>query len=186
MIIGMSGYARSGKDTVADFLVKNHGFVKLSFATPMREALIRLDPMIRIGDRLTVSLSQALSSMSWEDLKSVSPDVRPLMQKMGTEVGRQLIGENVWVDLAMKEAEKHENVVFADCRFKNEAGAIWLRKGVLWRMERDGVGPTNGHISETDLDGAPAIVTLYNRYPLEELEGLVTQAFEMTSSALDG
>ena len=35
MIIGLSGYARSGKDTAADRLVNNHGFVRYSFAAPM-------------------------------------------------------------------------------------------------------------------------------------------------------
>jgi hypothetical protein len=36
MIIGISGLAGSGKDTCADFLVRNHDFVKVSFADPMK------------------------------------------------------------------------------------------------------------------------------------------------------
>ena len=35
-IIGITGRARSGKDTLAEFLVSDHGFVKLSFAAPIR------------------------------------------------------------------------------------------------------------------------------------------------------
>lgn len=37
MIIGISGLAGSGKDTAADFLVKNHGFTKTFFATPIKD-----------------------------------------------------------------------------------------------------------------------------------------------------
>lgn len=36
MIIGISGLAGSGKDTCADFLVRDHNFVKVSFADPMK------------------------------------------------------------------------------------------------------------------------------------------------------
>ena len=36
VIIGISGKAGSGKDTVADFLVKNHSFVKVSLADPLK------------------------------------------------------------------------------------------------------------------------------------------------------
>ena len=35
MIIGISGFQSSGKDTIADYLVKEHGFVKLSFASAL-------------------------------------------------------------------------------------------------------------------------------------------------------
>lgn len=35
-VIGVSGYANSGKDTVADYLVQEHGFVKISLADPLK------------------------------------------------------------------------------------------------------------------------------------------------------
>lgn len=36
MIIGLLGQANSGKDTVADFLVRDHGFVKVALADPLK------------------------------------------------------------------------------------------------------------------------------------------------------
>jgi dephospho-CoA kinase len=46
MIIGLSGYAQSGKDTVAELLCLNYGYKRVSFADPMREALMRLNPIV--------------------------------------------------------------------------------------------------------------------------------------------
>jgi hypothetical protein len=151
MIVGLSGYARSGKDTVADHLVAKYGFVKMSFADPMRSALLALDPTINVGGSYT-SLSQAVRLSGWENLKSMSDDIRPLMQRLGTEVGRKMFGENFWINLAMNEAVKHEKVVFADVRFKNEADAITLGSGSVWRIERPGFTAANDHISEIDMD----------------------------------
>lgn len=37
ILIGLVGVERSGKDTIADFLVKNYGFKKYSLASPIRE-----------------------------------------------------------------------------------------------------------------------------------------------------
>ena len=36
MIIGLSGKKRVGKDTVADYLVSKYGFIKYSFADPIK------------------------------------------------------------------------------------------------------------------------------------------------------
>ena len=36
MIIGLGYKARVGKDTVGDYLVKNHGFVRLGFADALK------------------------------------------------------------------------------------------------------------------------------------------------------
>jgi hypothetical protein len=151
MIIGLSGWARTGKDTVANYLVEKHDFVKLSFADPMRKALIALDPIITVSGVYT-PLSQAVRLIGWEELKTLSPDIRPLMQRLGTEVGRNIFGQNIWVDLAMQEADNHKNVVFADCRFQNEAQAIKDANGSVWRIMRSGVKPANNHISENDLN----------------------------------
>lgn len=178
MIIGLSGWARVGKDTVADILVKEHGFVKLSFATPMREALYRLNPRIEVADMQGIHLATAVDGLGWENLKADSPDIRPLMQRLGTEVGRQMFGENFWVDLAMKEAEKHENVVFADCRFKNEAEAIRNAGGSIWRIERPGYEAANDHISEHDLDDYAFNAVMSNDRGTEELVETVASGME--------
>ena len=76
MIVGLSGYARSGKDTIADYLVENHGFIKLSFATPMRQALYNLDPEITDLSGLIYGFRQAVNLFCWEDMNAYFPSYR--------------------------------------------------------------------------------------------------------------
>jgi hypothetical protein len=163
VIIGLSGYAQSGKDTVADYLVKQHGFTKVSFADPIRQALILLDPKVTIADMQGVPLSTAVAGLGWENVKVDSPDVRGLMQRMGTEVGRQLFGENFWVNQAMAKAAEYPRVVFADVRFENEAKSILEASGAVWRVS------ANGHISETSLDNYSFTKEVNNIGSLEDL-----------------
>lgn len=152
MLIGLSGYARSGKDTVADYLVQKYGFTRMAFADPMKESLYNLNPNISVGGNPGVSLAYAVDHFGWEQLKGLSEEVRPLLQRMGTEVGRNMFGEDFWVDYAIGKSWQHDNVVFSDVRFKNEANVIVKNWGLNWRINRPDVGPANGHPSETDLD----------------------------------
>jgi hypothetical protein len=166
--IALSGAARSGKDTVADYLVKNYGYVKVSFASPIREALYRLNPEIDV-DGYDMRLATAVKLLGWEQLKTASNGIRGLMQRMGSEVGREMFGPNIWVDIALKEAEKYEKVVFPDCRFPNEALAVSNAGGVVWRVERPGVTAANEHESETALDSYEFSQIIANDGSLEDL-----------------
>jgi dephospho-CoA kinase len=53
LIIGLSGYAQSGKDTVAELLCLNYGFKRIAFADAIREGVVRLNPMLvqKLGAR---------------------------------------------------------------------------------------------------------------------------------------
>jgi hypothetical protein len=169
MIIGLSGFARSGKDTVADYLVQNYGFTKLAFADPMREALYRLNPFIQVADMPRVPLASVVDGLGWETLKAESPDLRPLMQRLGTEVGRQMFGENFWVEQAIKRAADHERVVFSDVRFTNEADAVIESGGAVLRVDRPNVSATNDHVSESAMDGYEVTAILNNSRGVDQL-----------------
>ena len=149
--LALSGYARSGKDTAADHLVAEYGYTKMSFADPMRAALVKLNPLIHVGGHVT-QLASVVGRIGWEELKGLSPDIRPLLQRFGTEVGRDMWGENFWVSSAISAIPDGSKVVFADCRFPNEADAIRALGGKVWRIDREGFGPANAHISEHSMD----------------------------------
>jgi hypothetical protein len=169
MLIGLAGWARSGKDTLADYLVVFHDYKKVAFADPMREALVRLNPTIELGNFKLAKLATSVNVFGWEDVKSLSPDVRGLMQRLGTEVGRQMFGENFWVDQTMKRvAEIDGNCVVSDVRYPNEAQAIKDAGGIVIRIERNGVKAANEHTSESALDGFEFDLVIRNDGTLQE------------------
>lgn len=169
MIIGLSGYAQTGKDTIADYLVKNYGFTRVAFADPIREAIYRLNPKISIADMRDVPLATAVDGLGWESVKVDSSDARWLLQRMGTEVGREMFGENFWVDQAMKKASQYDKVVITDVRYPNELEAIKNASGQIWRVIKNDVGAVNRHASETALDDYDFEYLIFNNDTKESL-----------------
>jgi hypothetical protein len=152
MIIGLSGYAQSGKDTLGAFLVKEHGFKRYAFADGLKNVVYTLNPIV--GPNGPDSRIQELvDTKGWEEAKRV-PEVRRLLQVMGTEAGRKVLGENVWVDAVFNQIAKNgdENVVITDARFPNEAQAVKAAGGYMVRINRPGVTAINDHPSEVSLD----------------------------------
>ena len=169
MIIGLAGYARSGKDEVAKILVENYGFTRVAFADPIRQFLLRVNPILESGHRV----GELVKEFNWNIAKS-KDETRRLMQEIGV-AAREMFGEDFWVNLAMEEAHFHENVVITDVRFKNEIASIHNMNGKIFRVMRDGVGPVNNHISETEIDTATVDGYIPNHETLEDLKEYVNQ-----------
>lgn len=187
-IIGLMGYAQSGKDTVAQTLVAEYGFERIAFADALRDCLYALNPTVLVWHGPSEYMENAeetdvqtmVDADGWDAAKQ-DPEVRALLQRMGTEVGREILGQNIWVDTAMKKASRKfvgepwpgGRYVFTDVRFPNEARAILRDGGELWRIKRPGTEPVNAHPSETALDDQEAHVTIFNEGTLDELRAQV-------------
>jgi len=150
-LIGIAGYAGAGKDTLADLLVENFGFVKMAFADPMREMTEAIDPVVGWTDDGPIRYSDALEFHGYTEAKVMYPEIRQFLQRLGTEGGRDVLGDSIWADTGLRRAEAHKRVVFADMRFRNEAQAIKAAGGKTIRIERPGVKAVNDHPSEHDL-----------------------------------
>lgn len=161
MIIGLSGYAQSGKDTVANYLIKEHGFIRRAFADNLRNVLYDLNPMIG-----TEPLQVKVDVEGWEKAKQHF-EVRRLLQELGL-AARNHIHPEVWVTSAL-ERVLNDRVVVTDVRFLNEARAIKERGGEIWRVVRPGVGAVNKHVSETQMDDYPFDHVLNNDGDLDHL-----------------
>lgn len=169
-LIGFSGYARAGKDTAVAALA-DLGYERRAFADPMREFLERLNPIVgkkkepgSLGPRV-VRLQEVIDELTWDGYKSSEAfgyEIRELMQRLGTECGRELMGQNIWVDTALKTLDFDGAYAFADCRFPNEAEAIKSNRGKIIRIDRPGVGPANSHASELSLDDWPFDARILN------------------------
>ncbi len=150
-LIGLWGYAGAGKDTAAEALVAD-GWTRAAFAGPVYTALLALDP--KVADH-GWRVSDVVHEQGWDSAKRSYPEVRRLLQRMGTEAGRRVHGENVWIDALFRTVDPGQRVVITDVRFENEAKAIYVRGGLVVEIFRPGVGPANGHASEVRLpDGA--------------------------------
>lgn len=164
VIIGLSGYAQSGKDTVAELLCSNYGFKRISFALPMRDAIYTLNPLVESSNRV----NDLVDGYGW-DVAKAHPEVRRLLQVFGTEVGRNIFGENFWIDQAFKRATEYERVVFSDVRFPNEAKAIQEKGGDVWRINRHNHPAVNKHTSEHAMDNFMFKHVIYNDETLDDL-----------------
>lgn len=169
MIIGLSGYAQTGKDTVAEYLVAQHGYRRVAFADPIRKALYKLNPIISLGEFAGVHLAQAVDGLDWEEVKRQSPETRRLLQVFGTEVGREMFGADFWVNQAMGNAGKFDKIVLTDVRFPNEYRAIKNREGIIIRIVKPGTGAINAHASETALDNFSFDATIINDGSIHDL-----------------
>lgn len=162
-IIAPIGYARSGKDTFADIAVEEYGFTRFAFADKLRDCITALNPIVGDSRKYVASdghasvalgavrLDEVLAEYGWDHYKesAYGDEIRALLQRFGTEVGRDLINENIWVD----ELDKHDGkIVVTDCRFWNEHDVIRDRNGILVRIYRPGNNPVNAHVSETVID----------------------------------
>jgi hypothetical protein len=164
MLIGLSGYARSGKDTAAELLCLNYEFSRLSFADPMRDAMYKLNPLVD-G---TTRLADLVDDYGWDVAKS-KDEARRLLQVFGTEVGREMFGHNFWIDQAFKQVEEPGRFVVADVRFPNEADAIKARGGTVIRINRHNLSAVNGHKSEHAMDNYMFNHVIYNDGTLDDL-----------------
>lgn len=164
MLIGLTGYAQSGKDTVAEILV-SEGFTRVAFADIMREALLVLNPYAG-----TYRLREYVSVNGWDVAKVALPEIRNLMQRFGTEVGRGIFGEDFWIKQLLNRYDlTSKNYVVSDIRFPNEAGMIKDHNGLVWRITRPNVGPVNAHVSDKDMGNIKVDYTLNNDSDLESL-----------------
>ena len=165
-LIGLSGYAQSGKDSVASILVRDYGYERIAFADPIKDLLYLINPTIG-----RVSLQYIVDNNGW-DVAKQHLEVRQMLQDLGVGA-RELFGSNFWIDLAISKVKQEHRVVITDVRFKNEAQMISIAGGELWRVERPHVGPANGHISELELLNHPMDRRIYNNSGIQGLNNAV-------------
>jgi hypothetical protein len=106
-------------------------------------------------------------------------EIRRLLQRLGTEAGRNTLWDTIWIDAALHDLDGQGKYVITDARFPNEAAAVTGRGGKLVRITRSGVGPANTHPSETSLDDWKFDYTLWNNSTLEEFHESVRSFMEM-------
>ncbi len=167
LVFGLTGQARSGKDTLAGYLVDNHGFVRIGLADPLREfvsLVTGLDP----DSLMDGSIKE--EPLDW--LGGKSP--RQLMQLLGTEFGRDMIDKDIWLKVAQRRIELAKDrgaagVVISDVRFDNEAAWVDKMGGHVIRIVRPGAQKVSNHVSESGVDDGWVSKVIYNDSSLTKL-----------------
>lgn len=180
-ILAFTGLARSGKDTAAARLLEHHGYRRIAFADQLRTALYALDPYVTTRGG-THSLRYLVDRHGWDQAKTV-PDVRRLLQRFGTEVGRTLWGTDFWVERATTGITPADRIVFTDVRYPNEADAVHRLGGQVIEIRRPGAGLTDAtgtHASEAMAFDADQVIV--NDGTLEQLHAAVDALVTATGS----
>lgn len=165
-LVGITGKAGSGKSTAAQVLL-DAGWVRIKFADPLKDML----RAIGLDDR---HIEGHLKEIPCEVLQGKTP--RWAMQTLGTEWGRECIGDQFWIAIARRRIALAMaaglNVVVDDVRFENEATVIRELGGLVLGLERgDGAG---GHVSEA---GVAPDIRHVNDGTVSELRGFMEYVF---------
>jgi hypothetical protein len=171
MIIGLTGYAQSGKDTVAKILVEQFGYERIAFADKIRDLLYELNPMISTVASEPMYLKGRVDREGWDKAKQ-SPEIRRLLQDLGVG-SRKVFGDNHWVVEAFKNVDRSKDYVVTDVRFENEAEFVRAFNGQIWRIKRVGIEAVNSHVSEHEMDSYKVDQIFANNGTLEDLELMV-------------
>lgn len=156
IVIGIGHKKGVGKDTVASRLVDSYGFIRMSFADPLKDACRTI---FHFTDEQLYGKDKETIDPRWNKTP------RQILQLFGTEALRQTIDPEVWIKsfniklhkMASSMPTQQLRVVVPDTRFENEAEAIRaLPYGYLWKVERTiSQNEFSNHASETALDNYP-------------------------------
>ena len=155
-LLALAGLAGSGKDTAAQALIED-GWTHLKFADPIWDCLIALDVEVFYRG-CYVKLNGVIEMLGREEAKRQIPAVRRYLQRIGSEMGRGVLGKDIWVECManrLLEMPDDSQVVISDCRFDNEADMVRKLDGQVLLVRRPGTSQMD-HQSEAldfDMDG---------------------------------
>ena len=168
MIIGLTGYAQSGKDTLAGMLIGLHKYDNRAFADPIRKLLYEMNPLVKDEYRV----KGIVDAYGWDNAKVNFPELRNLLQTLGVGA-RNVFNDQFWVSQGLAGLSAGDKIVITDVRFPNEADAIKDLGGQIWRVKRLGIGAVNEHVSENAMEDYKVDQIFVNNGSIEDLMALL-------------
>lgn len=170
-LIGLCGKARSGKDTIADRLMSHFGMATYAFADPLRRAAHEM-----FGVPLESFLGSNPNREEPHPFWGISP--REMLQKLGSEGGRDVFGQDLWVRRAQQYWDNLQasdtldrlklrpsfwsGLVVTDIRYDNEAQWVLGQGGVVVEVKRPDAITVASHRSEQGIDDLLVTSTINN------------------------
>ena len=149
-VIGLSGFAGAGKSTVAEYLVRQHGFVRLSFGAAVKDitaAAFAWDRQRLEGATPQDRAWREQSDDFWSERMGKPFTPRYALQYLGTDIFRDHVLPTIWADLVVAKIRRlgpGANVVIDDVRFVNEREAL-RKEGATFVLLRREDFPTQLH-----------------------------------------
>lgn len=145
-LIGLTGLAGSGKDTVRRMLEEDHEFVGLAFADPIRQMI---GGLLNWNGISTHWMHER--ALKEQPIDGLDVSYRELAQRQG-DLGRS-IHPDFWLRSAgefivNQRRQGERQFVISDVRFVNEAQWVSDAGGEVWRIDRPGIKPVRDHESE--------------------------------------
>lgn len=197
MIIGFAGVSGSGKDTAGEHLVENYGYTRIALGDKVKECLAALlgvdiefinrnksndKDLLGLYRQSGFNMGGAISN---HVVKPIT--IRHALQRMGTEVGRNILGENTWIDLALGSLQLERpdvKVVVTDIRFQNEVDCINRWSGYVWRIHRAEAGIAGNHASEEVSALEHISVEIQNNDSLQTFYAALDESIELDLGAV--
>lgn len=129
-VIGLCGFANSGKSTVALYLQRQYGFRRLSFATAVKDitaAAFGWEREKLEGVRPEDRTWRNTPDVFWSERLKMEFTPRYALQMIGTNIFRNQVHANIWSDLIIRQIDQMADgakVVIDDVRFVNERSAL--------------------------------------------------------------
>lgn len=161
-IIGITGKKRAGKDTAASFLNKKYDYKIYSFADPIKDMLKVL------VNYVDVNLNFYLNNDKEQKIDPFNASYRKLTQTLGTEWGRNLIDDKIWIELLDFNSQWEGKIVIPDIRFENEAEWVVNNGGIIINIVRDS-RYKDSHSSEQGVPERFITETIHNNDTVEKL-----------------
>ena len=139
-IIGICGFQSAGKDTLAEYLINNYGFVKLSYAGALKDIIsiifgwdrVKLEGISKEDREWREHIDE------WWATQLGMPQLTPryVLQYFGTDLFRTYWHKDIWVKVVENQLTKYKNIVITDCRFPNEIDLIKKYNGHIIHIYR--------------------------------------------------
>jgi hypothetical protein len=114
-----SSSPQQGKSTISKYLVEKYNYSMLTFASPMKDMItIIFKGLGYSDDKIEAMLYGNLKEVIVKEL-GVTP--RHMLVTLGSEWGRGMIDDSMWIKIAMKSLDNTINHVCEDIRLLNEA-----------------------------------------------------------------
>jgi hypothetical protein len=184
MIIAITGYKRSGKNTVSDYLKSKYGFTDYAFAKPIKEVASLIfgwsmdhieNSKELVDERFGISPRQFLQWMGTEAMQYNLPNHYPEM--------KEKVGRSIWVKIFEELYHCNPNTDYAisDFRFPHEEKALKNLGAYTIKVINPRIGNVDTHESEKHIDQFKCDYFIYNT---DTFENLYSQVDEIITNIL--